>query len=253
MEVRVQTTASLETIGRLIEGRHENPFELLGPHEIDQSGRRALAVRAYLPTCDQAWVVDPLRADQALPMRRIHPAGLFEAICPIGRGNGSPRYMLRVAEGNGRGTTTMHDPYSFPHLLTDYDRHLLNEGRHWQCYNRLGAQLRKIEGIDGVNFAVWAPNATSVSVVGDFNGWDGRRHPMRKHIPSGFWELFVPGLGEGTLYKYQIRHGAGVREGGPVRVRGGTAAANRLESGRPGPLRLAQRRLDDPPRADQLA
>ena len=100
----------------------------------------------------------------------------------------------------------MHDPYSFPHLLTDYDLHLLNEGRHWQCYNRLGAQLRTIDGVEGVNFAVWAPNATSVSVVGDFNDWDGRRHPMRKHIPSGFWELFVPGLGEGTLYKYQIRH-----------------------------------------------
>ena len=100
----------------------------------------------------------------------------------------------------------MHDPYSFPHLLTDYDLHLLNEGRHWQCYNRLGAQLRTINGVEGVNFAVWAPNATSVSVVGDFNAWDGRRHPMRKHIPSGFWELFVPGLGEGTLYKYQIRH-----------------------------------------------
>ena len=114
--------------------------------------------------------------------------------------------MLRVAEEDGKKTITMHDPYSFPHLLTDYDRHLLNEGRHWQCYNRLGAQLRKIDGVDGVNFAVWAPNATSVSVVGDFNNWDGRRHPMRKHIPSGFWELFVPGLGEGTLYKYQIRH-----------------------------------------------
>ena len=106
----------------------------------------------------------------------------------------------------------MHDPYSFPHLLTDFDRHLLSEGRHWQCYDRLGAQLRKIDGIDGVNFAVWAPNATSVSLVGDFNNWDGRRHPMRKHIPSGFWELFVPGLGEGTLYKYQIRHGDWVFE-----------------------------------------
>ena len=84
----------------------------------------------------------------------------------------------------------------------------MNEGRHWQSYNRLGAQLRTIDGVDGVNFAVWAPNATSVSIVGDFNNWDGRRHPMRKHIPSGFWELFVPGLGEGTLYKYQIRQSA---------------------------------------------
>ena len=82
-EVRVRTTASLETIGQLIEGRHENPFELLGPHEVDQSGRRALAVRAFLPNSEQAWVVDPAHANQTLPMRRIHPAGLFEAICPL--------------------------------------------------------------------------------------------------------------------------------------------------------------------------
>ncbi len=211
----MRTTASLETIGQLIEGRHENPFELLGPHEVDQSGRRMLAVRAYLPSSEQAWVIDPTHGDRTLPMRRIHPAGVFEAICPLlhANGNGSPaRYMLRVAEEGGKKTITMHDPYSFPHLLTDYDLYLLNEGRHWQCYNRLGAQLRKIDGVDGVNFAVWAPNATSVSLVGDFNNWDGRRHPMRKHVPSGFWELFVPGLGEGTLYKYQIRHAHGVIE-----------------------------------------
>jgi 1,4-alpha-glucan branching enzyme len=187
MEVSVRTTVSLEKFGQLLEGRHENPFEVLGPHEINDSGRRALAVRAFLPTSTQAWVVDPSHADQALPMRRIHPAGLYEAICPISNGDKAPRYLLRVADESLKKTITMHDPYSFPHLLTDYDLHLLNEGRHWQSYNRLGAQLRKIDGIDGVNFAVWAPNATSVSIVGDFNNWDGRRHPMRKHIPSGFW------------------------------------------------------------------
>ncbi len=201
----MRTTAPLESIRQLIEGRHENPFELLGPHLVDDAGRRALAVRAFLPHSAQAWVVDPVHNDAGRPMRRIHPAGLFEAICPVPEANGKSRYVLRVADEGGK-KSTMHDPYSFPHLLTDYDLHLLNEGRHWQCYNRLGAQLRTIDGVDGVNFAVWAPNATSVSVVGDFNNWDGRRHPMRKHIPSGFWELFVPGLSEGTLYKYQIRH-----------------------------------------------
>ncbi|MEN6495135.1 MAG: 1,4-alpha-glucan branching protein GlgB, partial [Thermoguttaceae bacterium] len=138
-------------------------------------------------------------------MRRIHPAGLFEAICPLPNGNGSTRYKIRLTEQDGK-KVTMHDPYSFPPFLSDYDRHLLNEGRHWQSYDKLGAQLRNVDGVDGVNFAVWAPNATSVSVVGDFNAWDGRRHPMRKHIPSGFWELFIPGLGEGTYYKFQIRN-----------------------------------------------
>jgi 1,4-alpha-glucan branching enzyme len=199
----------LENIGRLIEGRHENPFELLGPHEVNTAGRRALAVRAYLPQSTQAWVVDSAADDSMRPMRRIHPAGLFEAICPLAEGNqgknGSRHYQIRMTDVDGK-KTTMHDPYSFPPFLSDYDRYLLNEGHHWQSYDKLGAQLRTIDGVDGVNFAVWAPNATGVSLVGDFNGWDSRRHPMRKHIPSGFWELFVPGLSEGTYYKYQIRH-----------------------------------------------
>jgi len=201
----VRTAMELDKVAQLVDGRHENPFELLGPHEVSDGQRRAMAVRAFLPHSTQAWVVDPAHREILRPMRRIHPAGLFEALCPLPNGNGSSRYLLRVADEGGKNTT-MHDPYSFPHLLTDYDLHLLNEGRHWRLYNRLGAQIRTIDGVEGVNFAVWAPNATSVSLVGDFNAWDGRRHPMRKHIPSGFWELFVPGLGEGTLYKYRIRY-----------------------------------------------
>jgi 1,4-alpha-glucan branching enzyme len=208
----VKTSVALEAIGRLLEGRHENPFELLGPHEVSLGGRRALAVRAYLPHSRQAWVLESAHEGAPRPMRRIHPSGLFEAVCPApAHGDALPRYMIQSADQAGT-KTIMHDPYSFPHLLTDYDLHLLNEGTHWHAYNRLGAQVRKIDEVEGVNFAVWAPNATSVSVVGDFNRWDGRRHPMRKHIPSGFWELFIPNLGEGTLYKYQIRHGGHVFE-----------------------------------------
>ena len=94
-------------------------------------------------------------------------------------------------------------------MLTDYDLHLLGEGRHWKSYERLGAQLQTIDGVRGVNFAVWAPNADDVvSVVGEFNGWDGRAHRMHKRIPSGIWELFVPGLDAGTLYKFRV-HAAG--------------------------------------------
>ena len=84
-------------------------------------------------------------------------------------------------------------------MLTDYDLHLLGEGRHWKSYEKLGAQLHVAEGVAGVNFSVWAPNAEAVSIVGDFNGWDGQRHVMQKRIPSGIWELFVPGIGAGTL------------------------------------------------------
>ncbi|MDI9445063.1 MAG: 1,4-alpha-glucan branching enzyme, partial [Planctomycetota bacterium] len=206
----MRTNVLLEKLGQLIDGRYENPFELLGPHEVEISGRRALAVRAFLPHTEQAWVVDGRHAISR-PMQRIHPAGLYEAICPASEETGRLKYMLRVAE-NGGENRLMHDPYAFPHLLSDYDLHLLNEGTHWRCYEKLGAQLRTVDGVEGVNFAVWAPNATSVSLVGDFNAWDGRRHPMRKHIPSGFWELFVPGLSEGTLYKFQIRRGSNVFE-----------------------------------------
>ena len=205
----MRTTASLETIRQLIEGRHENPFELLGPHEIDQSGRRALAVRAFLPSSDQAWVVDPAHGNRTLPMRRIHPAGLFEAICPLPQRQ-RKRRLAAVHASRGRGRRQEDHDHARSLLLSalaDRLRPLLVERRPaLAVLQPAGAQLRKIDGVDGVNFAVWAPNATSVSVVGDFNNWDGRRHPMRKHIPSGFWELFVPGLGEGTLYKYQIRH-----------------------------------------------
>ena len=90
-------------------------------------------------------------------------------------------------------------------MLTDYDLHLLGEGRHWKSYEKLGAQLHVAEGVAGVNFSVWAPNAEAVSIVGDFNGWDGQRHVMQKRIPSGIWELFVPGIGAGTLYKYRVQ------------------------------------------------
>jgi len=199
-------------VGRLIEGRDENPFDLLGPHVVEDMGRQALAVRAFLPQSAQAWVVDPAQGPSVpQPMRRIHPAGLFEAICPLPADGADNKYLLQTADESGN-RATMHDPYSFPTVLTEYDLYLLNEGTHWHSYDRLGAQLRTIDGIKGVNFAVWAPNATSVSIIGDFNNWDGRRHPMRKHIPSGFWELFVPGLGEGTLYKYRVKHGDEVFE-----------------------------------------
>ena len=207
----MRTAVPLDQIRRLVEGRTENPFELLGPHEVVETGRRALAVRAFLPHSAQAWVLDQAHTEAPRPMRRIHPAGLFEAICPLVENEGSKRYLLQFADQHGQ-RATMHDPYAFPHLLSEYDLHLLNEGTHWRSYHKLGAQLRTIDGVEGVNFAVWAPNSAAVSVIGDFNQWDARRHPMRKHIPSGFWELFVPGLGEGTIYKYSIKNGDAVFE-----------------------------------------
>jgi 1,4-alpha-glucan branching enzyme len=198
----VRTHVTLDSMGALVEGVHSNPFELLGPHPIQQDGRAALAVRAYLPDTQQAWVLDPAHAESR-PMRRIHPAGLFEAICPVPE-QPSQRYQFRVAGHDGE-VTTMHDPYSFSSLLTDFDFYLFGQGRHERIYEKLGAQVRTVDGVTGTNFAVWAPNATAVSVIGEFNRWDTRRHPMRKHIPSGIWELFVPDVGPGQQYKFRVR------------------------------------------------
>ena len=197
---------TLGNMGALVEGNLSNPFEILGPHEVEHQGRKALAIRAYLPGTKQVWVLDPAHG-VSRPMRRIHPAGVYEAICPMSGGDAGG-YQLRVANERGQ-IMTMQDPYAFPTYFTDFDLYLLGEGKHYQAYDRLGAQLRTVNGVTGVNFAVWAPNAARVSVVGDFNGWDGRIHPMRALGPSGVWELFVPDLQDGERYKFEIRTASG--------------------------------------------
>ena len=200
----MRTAVALESVGALVEGRHINPFEVLGPHEVECDGSKALAVRAFLPQSSQAWVVEGGH-DTPRPMRQIHPSGVFEAICPWTDNAIPGKYRIRCADNEGN-TTTMHDPYAFDSVLTDYDIYLLSEGTHWKAYERLGAHERTVNGVRGVSFAVWAPNAIGVSVIGDFNKWDGRRHPMRKHIPSGIWELFVPEVGAGERYKFRVQH-----------------------------------------------
>jgi len=205
----VQLTLTPESVGALIIGCHEQPYEILGPHREKSRKGEIVSVRAFLPHTKDAWVIDPAHKQERFPMKQIHPAGLFEAACPnlnVLGNNGSRRfdYLIETTEHSGK-TTTMHDPYSFPYFLTDFDIYLLGEGTHWSSYEKLGAHLREVDGVVGVNFAVWAPNAAGVSVVGNFNQWDGRRHPMQKRIPSGFWEVFIPGVVEGEAYKYQIR------------------------------------------------
>jgi len=120
-------------------------------------------------------------------------------------------YRLRVASKNGE-ISEMHDPYAVSPLLTEFDLHLFGQGRNWKIYEKLGSHPRTVDEVQGVNFAVWAPNAESVQIVGDFNHWDGSGHLMRKHIPAGVWELFVPGLKAGEKYKYRIK----TRSGGTI-------------------------------------
>jgi len=199
----VRTQVPLHGIRRVLEGTHENPAEVLGPHRIEHEGREALSVRAYLPGSQQVWLVDKEHRS-IRPMRKIHPAGFFEGVCPLGSSDQNNQYLLRVANERGE-VTEMQDPYAVAPLMTDFDRYLFGEGRNWNIYRRLGAHCRTVHGEVGINFAVWAPNAQSIQVVGDFNFWDGRQHAMRKQVPSGIWELFVPMAKVGQKYKFRIR------------------------------------------------
>ncbi len=175
----------------VIEGRHSDPFHYLGPHvEGDVS-----LVRIFLPDAEGVAIVDDLGHERDL--ERIHDAGLFE-----GRvANGSRRYRVRARYGERR--LEIEDPYRFPPILSDFDLYLLGEGTHMHLYDTLGAHPMVLDEVSGVAFAVFAPSARRVSVVGDFNAWDGRRHAMRVR-GNGFWEIFVPGAGPGDRYKYEI-------------------------------------------------
>ncbi|MBI4270962.1 MAG: 1,4-alpha-glucan branching protein GlgB [Candidatus Rokubacteria bacterium] len=188
-------------IRALVAGAHGDPFAVLGPHRVEAGGRPAVAIRVYLPGATSVRIVAPGVLAAPLAMARLHPDGLFERVVTE-RAEPFP-YRLEVAYGGG-APTVRDDPYRFPPTLGDFDRHLLAEGTHYEAHEKLGAHRRVLDGVEGTVFAVWAPNARRVSVVGDFNAWDGRRHPMRLHPANGVWELFVPGVGEGSRYKYEI-------------------------------------------------
>ena len=190
---------------RISQAEHHDPFQVLGPHSIQTGATPVLSVRAFLPFSEQAWVVplpDAGLGSKPKAMNRMGGTDFFEAQF---RGRSSSfSYELHTLDKDGVERRT-RDPYAFPPVLGDLDLQLFNEGNHFLTYDKLGAHLMELEGTKGVHFCVWAPNATRVSVIGDFNGWDGRRHAMRVRGSSGLWELFIPQLGEGTVYKYEIR------------------------------------------------
>ena len=172
-------------------GRLADPFAVLGPH-VDALGDTW--VRAFLPG---ARTVHVLHGDQRTPMLQRHADGVFEAQVPPGA------YQLSVVWHDGR-TVVLDDPYRFGPVLGDMDAWLLAEGSHLRPYEILGATPRQMEGRAGTAFAVWAPNASRVSVVGEFNLWDGRRHPMRLRRECGVWEIFLPGVSVGMAYKFEL-------------------------------------------------
>jgi 1,4-alpha-glucan branching enzyme len=176
----------------VIEGRHSDPFRYLGPHlEGDVP-----VVRVYLPEAETVKAVN--EQGHECELERVHEAGLFAG--PLTNG-ASRHYRVRARFGDHQ--VEMEDPYRFPPILSDFDLYLLGEGTHRDLYDKLGAHPMVLEGVAGVGFAVFAPSAKRVSVVGDFNFWDGRRHAMRVR-GNGFWEIFVPGARVGDHYKYEI-------------------------------------------------
>ena len=182
----------------LANGTHDNPFAVLGPHDVE-GGR---IIRAFLPGALKAEV---LRGDGSTlaPLEAAAESGLFEnLVCE------RVPYRLRITWPDAVQET--EDPYAFDLLLGDLDLHLFNEGRHFELAHALGAQSISIDGVKGVRFAVWAPNAKRVAVVGDFNSWDRCRHPMRVRHRAGIWELFIPRIAPGSRYKYDIVDANGV-------------------------------------------
>jgi len=189
-------------LDQLTDGRHADPHAVLGAHPHNGG----VVVRAFRPAAQSVVVKRPGASD--VDAAQVHPAGLFEAEVP---GAQLPLdYQLEIAYPDGL-TVTLRDPYSFQPTLGELDVHLAGEGRHEELYAKLGAHVREIEGVTGTSFAVWAPAAQSVSVVGEFNAWDGRLHPMRALGSSGIWELFVPDAAEGSRYKFEIHTTSGER------------------------------------------
>ncbi|MDX9701415.1 MAG: 1,4-alpha-glucan branching protein GlgB [Candidatus Auribacterota bacterium] len=184
---------------KVLRSEHHDPFSVLGAHVTEVNGSPAVVVRAFQPHAKEVLIK---RGDEEIPMEKIHNSGLFEKYF---EGYSQVfQYQYKI-DYNGNGIAIKHDTYTFHPVLSDYDLHLFNEGNHHRIYDKLGSHPIKLNGVDGVYFAVWAPNAKRVSVVGNFNQWDGRVHAMRNRGSSGVWELFIPELRTGELYKYEIK------------------------------------------------
>ena len=194
----MENLLSKEEMEAVINGDHSNVFSVLGVHK--NKGSKEVFIRAYIP---HAISVEVLKYDDSSVgyMTKLDDRGFFQI--NLGTIENFP-YKFCVENDAGH-KYIKEDEYRFPAVLGDIDVYLLAEGNHLEMYKKLGAHPMEMNGVKGVGFAVWAPNAKRVSVVGAFNNWDGRAHVMRKHPSCGVWDIFVPGIGEGEYYKYEVK------------------------------------------------
>ena len=203
MEWNDFTSLTSEDMRAIWDFNTKDPFSILGLHPLNTDRGLKTVIRTYQPqasfirgeSCDGEYEFD---------FMKLGNTGFFEAILDKEYEPFFYNLVIRQDDGN---EYTLTDPYAFLPVLSDFDRHLISSGTHYELYRKLGANLVEHQGFKGVHFAVWAPNARAVSVVGSFNSWDGRRHQMRMLGSTGIWEIFIPNIGEGELYRFEI-HGA---------------------------------------------
>ena len=217
----MNTTANIKEVQKIIKSEHNDPFSILGMHQVEvpvdsitkdktkirdkveaPAVKKGIVVRALIPNAQEVYVVDTKNKDKKFKMDKLSEEGFFE-IALFNRKNFF-KYVLRVVDFSGN-VQEITDPYSFLPIVTEYDLYLFNQGTNHKIYEKMGAHVCEIDGIKGVLFVVWAPTAKRVSVVGSFNHWDGRRHQMRNLGCSGVWEIFIPEMSEGEVYKYEIK------------------------------------------------
>ncbi len=187
-----------EEIKKIIYAYHHDPFQVLGMRKVGEGG---IVVRAFFPDVVEAYVID-ISTEKEFKMEKIRDEGLFQY--HFKDRDDVFKYQFRKVF-NEEYEQIIYDPYSFMPVLTDFDQHLFSIGDHHHTYEKLGAHTMKIDNIKGTHFAVWAPSAKRVSVIGDFNNWDGRKHQMRVLGSTGIWEIFIPGMEQGEKYKYEIK------------------------------------------------
>ncbi len=188
-------------MSKIVNSEHYDPFSILGIHPHSENGVTGFIIRAFLPEASEVLIITSGK-NKTSKMEKVHDDGFFQLFF---KGEKKVfKYHFRITCSDGTVYNKV-DPYSFLPIIGDLDLHLFSEGRHYKIYEKLGANIMNVDGVDGVLFAVWAPNAKRVSVIGDFNHWDGRRHPMRVRASSGIWELFIPGITQGDIYKFEVK------------------------------------------------